>query len=338
MNSVKDDQDMKSELALQALFEQASSRLAPPAEDERQIRAAIHAEWSQLMGKRRRNRRFGSWALAASVLLAVFLTLNTLRTPQAPATTELVATIERQKGDVGFTAPVPTRVGVAQIFTGQTITTGTDSAVALAWIAGGSLRLDEETELLIVSASEVMLLSGRLYFDSMPGIPAPVANSSLTVTTTAGVVRHVGTQFMTEILDQSLTVNVREGVVAISGSNYNGQATAGQRIAILADGSVEIDARPGYGPDWQWVESIAPPLSLDGLTILEFLNWVSRESGRTLIFESPTAQAIAASELMRGNSGEADPIRALRIFLQTTDLQPEIVDDVISIRLAASDE
>ena len=112
---------------------------------------------------------------------------------------------------------------------------------------------------------------------------------------------------------------------------------AGQRVTLRVDGSISKEARPGYGAEWQWVQSIAPPLDVDGLSVLILLNWVSRESGRPLKFESASAATIATGHVLKGTV-EVEPMRALRIYLQTTDLESELIDDVISIRLATADE
>lgn len=339
MSSMNDEQDIRSEEALRVLFEHVSRRLQPPVTDEEEIRKAVHAEWHRSTRKRRRRKQFMYWALAASVMLAVFLGL---RTPPSPTTPVMVATIQKSVGEAILRQRAADDLIISNhlplnIMSGQTVVTGAKAALSLGWSNGGSLRLDRETELIFISPGLVELVVGRIYFDSGSVAAKNTGKSSLTVNTDVAVVRHVGTQFMTRILDGSLTVNIREGAVSIEGARYDGTATAGQRIEIQADGGYEIDIEPGYGADWKWVEAITPPLNVEGRTILEFLNWVSRESGRPLKFESAAAKTIAASEELRGIV-VVEPTRALEIFLQTTDLKAETADDVISIRLATADE
>ena len=339
MSSMNDEQDIRSEEALRVLFEHVSRRLQPPVRDEEEIRRAVLVEWRRSTRKRQRRNQFMYWALVASVLLAVFLGL---RTPLGPTTPVLVATIEKSVGEAilrqhAAVARIISHDQPPNIMSGQTVITGAEAALSLSWSKGGSLRVDRETELIFISPTVVELVVGRIYFDSGLVAVGGAGKSSLTVNTDIAVVRHVGTQFMTRILDDSLTVSIREGAVSIEGVRYDGTATAGQRIEIQADGAYENDAEPGYGADWIWVEAIAPSLNLDGWTILEFLNWVSRESGRPLKFETASARTIAASEELRGIV-DVEPTRALTIFLQTTDLKAETADDVISIRLATTGE
>ena len=339
MKSMNDERSSGSEEALRVLFEQGSRRLQPPAQDAEEIRKAVHAEWSQVARNHRRGRQFLFWALAASVVLAIFLGLRTQPIPTIPV---IVATAEKSIGQVLIRQTDATDQSsmtqlATNIMTGQTIVTGADSALALSWSMGGSLRLDQKTQLIFVSPITVELIAGRIYFDSKSNTEEHSDRSSLTVQTPVATVRHVGTQFMTKFFDDSLTVSVREGAVSIEGLRYDATARAGQRIQIQADGDYTINEERGYGTEWQWVESIAPTLNPEGRTVLDFLNWVSRESGRSLKFESAKARLIAASSELRAPVLD-EPTRALEIFLQTTDLKAETVDDVISVSLVTAGE
>ena len=336
---MNDEQDIRSEEALRVLFEHVSRRLQPPSRDEEEIREAVHAQWSRSTRRRRRRKQFVYWALAASVMLAVFVGL---RSPPDLTTPVLVATIEKSFGEIVLRKEeardlILSHHQPTNIMTGQTIVTGVDARLSLIWFNGGSLRLDQETEVRFISPSVVELIVGRIYFDSGSTAAKRAGGSSFAVSTDIAIVRHVGTQFMIGVFDRVLTVSIREGAVSIEGSRYDGTATAGERVEIQTDGGYVIDAEPGFGNQWNWIEAIAPSMNLNGRTILEFLNWVSRESGRPLKFESASAKAIAASEELRGIV-DVEPTRALEIFLQTTDLEAETADDVISIRLATAGE
>ncbi len=339
MSSIDEDQEFGSEEALRELFRHGSHRVHPPLEDEQEIRAAVYAEWRQVTGKRRRNKRRLYWAAAASVVFATFLTWNTFRVPEMPVT---AAKVERSLGDVYLRERGSGKLTAAkdpnvEVLVGQTIVTRSSSAVAIAWSVGGSLRLDQQTELLIVSPTIVELQAGRIYYDSNSDRVSAEHETLLTVNTDIGIVRHSGTQFMVALFDDNLTVSVREGLVSIDGARFAGKAVAGQKIELRDSGGHTVHAESGYGPEWGWIESIVPIFGHESRSILDFLNWVSRESGRQLRFESSSAESLAASEELVGPV-EVEPTRALKIFLKTTDLKSEIVDDVISIRLAAAGE
>jgi hypothetical protein len=64
----------------------------------------------------------------------------------------------------------------------------------------------------------------------------------------------------------------------------------------------------------------------------EFLDWVGHESGRSVEFASPAAQKLASETLLRGKV-EMDPMRALAVVLQTSDLMSETSAGTIIVRL-----
>ena len=100
MNSDNERAEFRSDQAFADLFDSASPRPMPPVADEAQVRDAVYAEWQGLMKARSRRRHFSSMALAASVLLAVFVGLGLLRDPTESFRAQQVATIGQQFGPV----------------------------------------------------------------------------------------------------------------------------------------------------------------------------------------------------------------------------------------------
>ena len=87
-----------------------------------------------------------------------------------------------------------------------------------------------------------------------------------------------------------------------------------------------------YGALWEWTQDLAPPFALDGRSLADFLDFVGRETGRTVAYRSPQAGQLAKSTLLRGNV-EMDPVHALEAILQTTDLVSETRDGAILVAL-----
>jgi ferric-dicitrate binding protein FerR (iron transport regulator) len=317
------EKDLRSERALEELLGQAPPRPTPPQQDEELIRQAVRAEWDQVTTRRIRTRRVTQFALAASVLLAVFVSMNALRGPFDGKQLQQLASIDKQFGII------------TMLNNGQAVETGEEAGLTLAWNDGGSLRLDQNTRVEFESGSEIYLQSGRIYFDSMPsGVPTVVTDpgkAKLTIRTDAGSVRHYGTQFITQADGDELSVMVREGRVSIEGLHVNKTATAGQKLTVTRDGQTSVHDVELTGGDWQWIEKTSPSFTLDNRPIIEFLTWVSRETGQPLKFESLAAEKVARE---KGLSGVADmePSRALRIYMQTTALDWRIEDGVIIIR------
>jgi ferric-dicitrate binding protein FerR (iron transport regulator) len=331
------EQDLRSEQALEELLSRAQPRPLPPQEDEQLIRQAVHAEWDKVLTRRSRTRRRTYFAFAASVLLAVLVALNGLRGPYIGSGFQQVASIEKQFGLIkvpGNGNAISGNPEVLEIGSGQSAETGDESGLTLAWNDGGSLRLDQNTRVEFESESEIYLQSGRIYFDSMPsGIPSVLTEpdkARLTIRTDAGTVRHFGTQFITQTDGYELGVLVREGSVTVESVNVEETATAGQKLAVTRDGRMSVHRVDVSGGDWEWIERTSPSFTLDNRPIIEFLTWVSRESGRPLRFASANAEKMVETTELRGVV-DMEPSRALRTYMQTTALQWRIEEGVIVI-------
>ncbi len=321
MNRMNQEQDLRSERALEELLGKAEPRPMPPQQDEEIVRQAVHDEWDRVSTRRIRTRRVTQFALAASILLAVFVSLNALRGPFDGNRLEQVASIEKQFGIITIMSD------------GEAVQTGMESGLTLAWNDGGSLRLDQNTHLEFVSGSEVYLQSGRIYFDSMPGgVPIVITDpdtAKLTIRTDAGTVRHYGTQFITQADGDVLTVMVREGRVSIEGARVKETASVGERLTLSRNGQATVDAIELTGGDWRWIEKTSPSLTLDNRPIIELLTWVSRETGQPLRMSACVEETVNTETLT--GVYDLEPSTALTPYMQTTGLTWKIEDGVIVI-------
>ncbi len=335
MNRMNQEPDLRSERAVEELLGKAKPRPLPPQQDEELIRQAVRAEWNQVMNRRTRNRRVRNFALAATVLLAVFASLNALRGPFY-GDIQQVASIDKQFGIIKVLGDE--QVGsdaseILEIGSGQSVETGEESGLTLAWNDGGSLRLDQNTRVEFESGSEIYLQSGRIYFDSMPsGVPTVISDldrAKLTIRTDAGTVRHFGTQFITQTDGDELSVMVREGRVSVEGTLVDEVATVGEKLTVTRNGQTSVHTIAVSGGDWQWIEKTSPSFTLDNRPIIEFLTWVSRETGQPLRLSKDAEEMVNTKEL-RGVV-DMEPSLALRTYMQTIAVEWRIEDGVIVI-------
>ena len=322
--------ELSSDEAFAELLGRASPRAAPPEADEALIREAVQAEWQIVSAGHARRRHITSFAIAASVLLAIFATLNLLREPVDDFGSQQMATIEKQFGDITVNYQVVNAVQMAAIEGGDFVETGPESGLALGWHNGGSLRLDESTVVAFDAENQIYLQQGRVYFDSEAGPfaarPASSDAVEFAIRTDYGVVRHLGTQYMTEVGVDELVVSVREGMVSIDG---RARATRGQQFAISGSGVLSTSDTNGVD-DWEWVEKSSPAVNLHGRLIHEALEWVSRESGRSIQYASAEAEALARTVTLKGDF-DFEPSLALEIFMMTVDLNARQEGEVIVV-------
>ncbi len=313
--------------ALEELLKHASPRPMPSRSDEAAVRQALLAEWRAVSGSHRSRRRIVGFAMAATVLIGLFAVFGLLRLPIVDAVQ--VATIEKSFGAIyllGESSELRETPALSSVLSGQTIVTGDDAGIALAWGHGGSLRLDANTRLRFLDGKSVYLEAGRVYFDSTPsaliaGITAGVAADFL-VTTDYGEVSHIGTQFMTRVDDRNLSVSVREGQVSVDGRYYDYVASSGEQVTLSGRQQPAVLSISGFAKDWSWVSRTSPPADVDGRSIYEFLQWVYRETGLQPRFEGQ-AEQVARIELLKGTI-DAEPLESLPRWMATTALGYEI--------------
>ncbi len=254
--------------------------------------------------------------MAATVTLVLAASLAGLR--QQGVSPVEVASIDRSTGTFYFqgrSSGILEPVDTTSIVSGQMLTTGKNSAAGLDWLGGGSLRIDADTRVEFVATNEVFLHSGRVYFDSS----GAGNESNLSIRTEHGVVTHVGTQYLTESTAASLTVSVREGEVNIDGAFHDQSVRAGQRMQMTGSARPLLTSTSGIGAEWQWIEAVSPAISVDGMSVFDFLHWVGRETGHDIRFESDSAAALARGTLLKG-SVNAAPRAELRLRMMTVDL------------------
>jgi ferric-dicitrate binding protein FerR (iron transport regulator) len=324
--------------AVEALLRQAAPRLLPPAEDERLVREEVFAAWQAVVGRRKRRRRAGYVAIAASVLLALAATLDVFRVTGDIAPD--VATIGKQHGSIYLLDDQSAMLALGDrtsIAAGQTLVTAGGAGIGLTWHNGnGSLRIDENTRIELLSNDAVFLRSGRLYFDSgvvnLAGASVSAAGQ-LKVETDLGTVTHLGTQYMAAVDGASLTVSVREGEIEVDGRYIAREGEQLQRHGTAAPSIANIGSS---GSAWAWTEAVSPRMEIDGKSTFEFLQWVARETGLELIFASSEAESMARAGRLMGTIDTA-PREALETWMAGELLTATIEGQTIIVSLIAQE-
>jgi ferric-dicitrate binding protein FerR (iron transport regulator) len=329
---------MTDEDPIERLLRLAGTRPSASSERTSRVRARAHAEWTRLVTARTRRRRYvtagAAMALAAMVLLVVQYSTGRGARPPAPA--PVVATLSATTGAVVFERQpfeespegdahvVPAG---SVIHASRVLRTSPRVFAALTMTSGTALRVDESTRLRIVSASDVELLTGRVYVETA----SSREQTSLRIHTALGDVHDVGTRFEVRVGDGQLRVRVRDGEVIVNASGNSARAGSGMEVATGANGLVTRAAAP-FGSDWAWITKSAPPFALGGRTLAEFLDWVSREAGYSIVFEG-NAGPTAEGTVLQGSIEDLTPDEALDVVVPSTGLEHRIVDGRVIVRV-----
>ena len=297
----------------------------PPGSDDRTFQVA-HEVWRRSLRQRRR-RRWRAASLAAACAGVAITALWWWHRPEPPA--PVVAHIERsvgamqvrhaERGDWADATPVTTGLPA-----GSTLRTAAAARTALRFAGGASVRLDHATEIVFLSAHALRLVAGRVYVDTGARSKGP----AFRIETAGGSVRDVGTQF--EVLYDTGTcrIRVREGrVIADGPGGGRVDGAAGQELLSRAGRPFTrsaIDVRDG---EWSWIESIAVVPATDGQPIRVVLDWVSRETRRSIRFATPELERRAAQAVLHGSIRDLSPLEALRVTLASLDLDYTVMQD-----------
>ncbi len=309
------------ERVLRELFAHAAPREAPPARDAAEIRAAVYAEWDRRTGRRVLVRRVGAGLAAAAAVagVAVFVLLR------ASAPGPQMATVTRVHGAIEIAGrPAAQGDGVAA---NVMLSTGAGEA-ALRLRDGASLRLSSQTRLRLDDNGSAELLAGALYFDSADASGA----APFAVRTGVGVLRDVGTQFVADLRSGRLEVGVRDGRVIVERGGERVAATAGERLSVPAGaGGIDRGVMATYGPDWAWVDGLAPRFAIDGKRLADFLGWVEHETGRRVVYADTDAEDTARQTVLKGEI-DLEPLPKLAAVLALTDLGYSLDGERIVVR------
>lgn len=297
---------------------QAASR--PP--DGARVYRHVRREWQKDTTRRRVRRWALPVALAASLVLAVTLVLQP--PPAAPGRVA-IGTVARVV-DAAAAGELP--AAGQPVYAGDVLATGNGQKLSVVINGAASLRLDENTTLAAVARDEFRLESGRVYADTGDFM---YRDHGLVVHTPLGTATDVGTQFSVRVAAERLDVAVREGRVDVSRGADEFVAVAGERLRLHGDDTAQMDTIAPHDPYWDWTAALAPVFDIENKSLLDFLRWAARETGRELVFEDNELRMSAMRTDLHGSVADFEPLEAVASVLATTNFRYRLEADRIVI-------
>ncbi len=282
----------------------------------------VYAEVRDTWRRDARRSRILRWIVpigaAASAVLAFVLLSQPERIPPAA-----VATVA---GVVTPTSFVSAYEEGSIVYEGDLVSTGPGGGVSLLLARNVSLRIDENTRIKVDGADQFALLEGRVYADTGQFI---YRDGGLQIDTPFGVVSDVGTQFTVSSNDASMDISVREGRVEIFTGSEIHAARMGQRLTLERGEGASVASLDTHDPYWHWIAGLTPAFDTSNKSLLDFLKWAARETGRELRFKSDESRMFAMRTDVHGSVAGLTPDEALLAILSTTSLIYEIESDKI---------
>ncbi|MEE9229688.1 MAG: FecR family protein [Acidobacteriota bacterium] len=324
------ERDGAEEKAIATLLRFAGPRPAVAAECHERVRSAVHEKWEQsVLWRKRRNVAIwvvGSLATAAAILVSIGLGLLP-GLPPFSGSGPMLANAEIVRGTVHSQ-----RLGIigpgTSIEVGDELWTSADDRVAIRLEDGTSLRIDTGSHLELVDESVVNLHQGAVYVDSKS---TDEANAPVEIRTPLGTVTDIGTQFEVRLKNDSMRLRVREGLVDLKRGAQTYRAEAGQQLLADKNGEVIAGGMPVHGEAWAWIQEIAPTFELEGHSLQEFLDWVTRETGWRVRFEEQSIAAGAQSLILHGSIEGLRPDEVPAVVLPTCGLSHRVENGIMII-------
>ena len=335
-----------SEEKIAGLLRLTGRRPDVPAERTRRVKEGVRARWRAENGRRARRRAlFSAGVLSAAAALVVLVLWGRGGFPPGSPDPVTVARVEAVSGSATVQHDQPragtpgTRQAPAglrpadEVRPGSTLRTGPDGRVALRRSSGGSLRLDLDTHVEIVSESALVLLSGAVYLDSgrAAGRHEGAPTTPLEVRTPAGPVTEQGTQFEVRLIDAAVRVRVREGQVSLARPTGGLEVTSGRELQIDGGGSATHRDVPVYGEEWAWIAQITPMMEIEGRSLREFLSWITRERGLGLRLDGRDLETAASTIRLNGSIDGMTLDQALESVLPTCGMRHHIEGGLLVI-------
>jgi ferric-dicitrate binding protein FerR (iron transport regulator) len=182
--------------------------------------------------------------------------------------------------------------------------------------------------LRLLAADQISVEHGRVYIDAPTNALVP-----LLVKTSLGTVNHLGTQYQVQVTKNRLTISVREGRVAVVGGYGKAQLAANESAVYTEQGEIARTAVASQDASWLWAMQAAPTYAIDNRSLASFLDWVARETGRTVAYATPQARVQAEQLILRGSVEKLSPDQALQAVLATTQFVHTDTPTAIQISL-----
>jgi ferric-dicitrate binding protein FerR (iron transport regulator) len=336
------EQSDRDDETMARLMRLAGPRDPVPGDVETRVYNVVAAAWKQAAADTRSERVYenvqrewvqNSWrdrirqwmiplALAATGVLVVAVVM---RPPMPTSMATPAGTVDRVVDqDGGADLPDPGD----DVYAGDRLVTGPGDGISLRLANAESLRLDENSVIDILAADRFRLVRGRLYADTGDLM---YRQRRLVVDTSLGVVTDIGTQFAVSTGDDRLEVAVREGRVDVSQDTAVRVAVAGELMRLSPDGEFSTQVLATHDDYWNWASALAPMFDIENKSLLDFLRWAARESGRELEFEDQELRMSAMRTDLHGSVAGFEPLEAIESVLATTALRYRIEADKIII-------
>ncbi|VUD41699.1 hypothetical protein TDB9533_00542 [Thalassocella blandensis] len=315
---------------IEKLLKGANKPPTPNSNDAQEILVATKKAWQESVRQnksREKKRKVIAFNFAAIVLVGIlglwkFQPFNSANDLKELGSITFASNLYQINGNKQ-SAP-------SRIHSGDTLTAGSSTLLSVTLQDGTLITFAPDTALQFTGVSTMNLMTGRIFVDS------PGQNTSVVIGTPWGSIQDIGTQFEITVDTNELTVAMREGKVkmdlghSIEYAAYeNGK---GDLIRINKANQMRKEEISSTDTHWSWTIPAIKALNLENITAYDLLNWVSRTTGRNIVYNSALVSQLAKETHFSTGRIEADAIDpVLPVLFETTTLSLKIDNNTITV-------
>ncbi len=316
MTEPRKTSEMLDDQQIETILKKTGARPVPPADVTLEVRRAVLGAWKEetRLTRTRLKRRW--LALAASVVVVVSAMIFQMQNTVPVALASVDDSLNRvELFESGRWVPMTDQV----LMKSSRVRTRDDAHVSLTLGSGINIRLDENTEITLLQVSEIGLEQGAVYVDSYGKRP----DDGFIVRTRFGAASDIGTQFIVRSGSTGWEVQVREGVVELASDDnqFLTRVEVGNKLSLTANSETESTAISSTDPSWGWAERTAPLFTIEGHSLMDYLDWMARETGNEVQFSSEPERKDAQSTILHGSIEGLAPGESLATVLDSAEFE-----------------
>lgn len=286
--------------ALANLLKVGGMRPVVPNDVRSRVRDALHAQWKRATRVRLWRKRFLYGLSAVAVALLLYDASLWLIARDLPSSV-VIGFVENRTGTVLALEDDSGEMRSQVLTKGESVTnhswleSSDTGRILIHLLNGATVRLDVNTRFGLESESSFILDRGTIYIDSEG------TGAKLAVSTRYGTVRNRGTQFEIKVDSENIRIRVREGAIVLRHHGGEETAAAGTQLSYSDAGKLSRSEIASYSPTYDWLSEIGPTFHLEGSSLTDFLEWISRENGWKIEYMDPGIRSSAPRIMLHGS-------------------------------------
>jgi hypothetical protein len=205
------------------------------------------------------------------------------------------------------------------------VKTNDNSFATLTLMDNSQLRINHNTQLQVLNASQITLHNGGVYHDA-----DNISNTNpLNISTSFGNIQHIGTRYIVNKTKSDLQISVRNGMVKVSNDDMIKQIASGKQLLVDSNGIQNEKDIYAYDALWNWTQDAGKPFQAKGKSLNDFIVWFAHENGYKIDWN--VLQSKTKKVQLTGNISGLSKSQQIKAIFLSTKFDYQINQGILSI-------